>query len=252
VVLELKVVRLAILAAALAARPAIAGSDPGYRTVQSIGATGGSIQILEDARLTPALARKLWETAVDPIFVLGENAPEAQTFKARPPRPAKLRQVDHGGAVIQDIVLDNQAPIARIEPDRLAGPIYLVTTDNNAGFGSYSGLVTTLYKFRSGRLEPVRALASDQHAEAVVLVDTLKSGWKIIDHSPTHAVIEQLLCRPDLDHNKPGEEARFQLTYITYWSDGRDWRVAKRVTPGFWENEGDWPAASNFPKAGGR
>ena len=244
-------VGLIILAAVLSARPAGARTDPGYRIVQNVSVAGGPVQILEDARLTPALARKMWGTSVDPAFVLGDDAPEARTFKAQPLRPAKLRQVDRSGAVIQNIVLDDQAPIARVEPRRLgssAHPVFLITTDNSAGFGSYSGLVTALYGLRSGRLEPVRAKGQDQHAEAVVLMNTLKSGWRIIDRSPTHTLIEQLLCRPDLDHDKAGEDARFQLTYVTYWYDGRDWRMAKRLTPGFWENEGDWPAVSNFPK----
>jgi hypothetical protein len=152
-----------------------------------------------------------------------------------------------------DLVPNEQAPIARLERRRLgpaSDPVYLMTTDDSAGWGSYSGLATALYTVQAGRLGPVRAMGLNGRAEAVVLVDTLKSGWKIIDPSPTHTVIEQLLCRPDFGHDKPGEDARFQLTYITYRSDGHGWRMAKRVTAGFWENEGAWPAISNFPKGG--
>jgi hypothetical protein len=249
----IKVARFVILAAIMIAAPTLARTSGGYQTVQSITVDGGSIQILEDARLTPALARKLWQTAVDPVFVLGEDAPEAQTFKAKPLRPAKLRQIDGAGIVVMDLVLNEQAPIARLERRRLgpaADPVYLITTDDSAGMGSYSGLATALYALQAGRFGPVRATGSNGRAEAIILVDTLKSGWKTIDRSTAHTVIEQLFCRPDFAHDKAGEDARFQLTYITYWSDGRNWRMAKRVRTGFWENEGAWPAISKFPKAG--
>jgi hypothetical protein len=242
-----------LLTAIVITAPAFGSVDSGYQTVQSLAVAGGSIQILEDARLTRSLASRMWKTAVDPVLVLGEDTPEAKTFETKPLRPARLRQIDRSGAVVLDIIPNEQAPIARLEERRLgppSAPIYLITTDDSAGFGSYSGLATMLYAVQAGRLAPVRATGSDGRAEAVVLVDTLKSGWKIIDRYPAHTLIEQVLCRPDFRHEKTGQDLPFVLTYITYRSDARGWRMAKRTMPGFWENEGAWPALSNFPKVG--
>ena len=246
-----RVISAAIAAASINAAPA-AGAETGYRTIQKVPIRGGSLEILVDARLTIGLARKLWRNSFDPVQVLGEDNVAAQTFKARPLRAARLRQVDAAGRTMEVLVPDEQALIARIETRRLgpsAHPVYLVTTDNDAGMGSYSGLATTLYAFAGGRIHPVRAKTEDGGVETVVLADTLKSGWKITDANPRRIVIEQILCRPDPDHQTPGEDQPFLLSYITYAFDGRVWRTAKRVSPGFWESDQDWPSASAFPGA---
>lgn len=226
------------------------GADDGYRKAQAVPAAGGSVQILEDARLTPALARRLWRSGVDPVSVLGEDNPAAQPFKTEPLRPARLRQVNAAGAVILDIALAKAAPIARIEARRLgrpSDPVYLVTTDDDAGFGSYSGRATRLYASEGARLQPVSASDGAGQTEAIVLIDTLKSGWKIVDARPNHTVIHQLLCRPDPETRTSSPGVTFLLSYISYESDGRTWRMAKHVSPGFWESDQAWPAADRFP-----
>jgi hypothetical protein len=241
-----------ILAIILSNAPAFARGDTGYLTVQSIAVSHGHVQILQDERLTSTLARRLWRTEVD-VMSLGEDNPAAQPFKKKPPLPAKLRQIDGAGVVVLDVVLEDEAPVARIEARKLGAPlhpVYLVTTDDDAGFGSYSGRATALYSMQDGRFTPVKAASADGRFERIILAETLKSGWKIVDPSRIHTVIQQILCRPDFGNEKPGKGEPFLLTYITYWSDGKAWRMAKRVTSGFWENEGQWPAASKFPRAG--
>lgn len=246
----MKLRRLFVIAV-LVATPAMAGVIGDYRAVQSVSVGGGSLQVLEDARLTPALARKLWKTAVDPIFVLGEDNPAARPFKAKPLVPARLRQITAKGDIAVDVVPDEQAPLARIETRRLGStslPVYLITTDNDAGFGSYSGRATTLYAVRDGVLKAVLATGDNGKAEPVALVSTLKSGWRIVDARPSHTVIEQILCRPDFRHGQTDQNPQFLVSYLTYWSDGHAWRIAKRVISGFWEGDEDWPATSQFPK----
>ncbi len=218
----------------------------GHQAIQSLAVAGGSAQILEDVRLTPALARRLWQTAVDPVVVLGENDPAARPFKARPLLPARLRETTTAGKILIDVVLNPEAPLARIEMHRLGGAldlIYLVTTDDDAGWGSYSGRATSLYAVRDGRLTKLQALAANGKPEPVILVNTLKSGWKIRDARPAHTVIEQLYCRPDLLGDG------FLMTFITYWSDGQAWSVARRTAPGCWEADEIWPATAMFPRA---
>ena len=243
-----------LIVTVLAATPVAAVSvEPGYRVVQSVPIADGSLQVLEDARLTPALARELWDTAVDPIIALGEDSPAAKPFKTKPLRPARLRQVTSNGAIAVDVVPDEQAPIARIDDRRLgAGPgaVFMITTDNYAGFGSYSGLATALYVMSDGRLKPLMATKGNGKTEAVVLASTLKSGWKIVGAQPNGAVIQQVRCRPDFSQSEADHDQRFLVTYETYWPSGDQWRVAKRVTVDFWEADDDWPAPSEFPKPG--
>jgi hypothetical protein len=240
-----------MLVVALAAAPAKADTDRAYRLAQSVSVADGRIQILEDARLSPALAKTLWKGAVDPSLALGEDDPRAKPFKTKPLAPARLRQTDSKGTIVFDTVPDQQAPVARIEARRLgeaSRPVYLVTTNNDAGFGSYSGRATALYALSDGRLTPVSATGGNGKAEPVVLATTLKSRWEIADSRPDRTVIHQVLCRPDLDHAKAGADAQFLMTYLTYWSVGTNWRMAKRITPGFWESDEGFPQASEFPK----
>jgi hypothetical protein len=245
-------IQVLLLAAAVLAAPVRARADPGYRPVQTVVTPAGSIQILQDDRLDPALTHQMWTTCVDPGFVLGDKDARAQVFEKTPLRPAKLRQADGKGRVVLDAVLEKEAPIARVESRRLGAPddpVLLVTTDNAACMGSYSGLSTSLYRFQGGRLSPVQALAENGEATPVALFSTLKSGWRTIESKPGRTVIEEILCRPDFEHDTATGEAKFLLSYITYWSDGRAWRKATRTTPGYWEGEGPWPARSNFPQA---
>lgn len=238
-------------ASGLVAPKAFSEPNSAYRTVQTVPISGGSLEIVEDARLTPALARKLWGSAVDPVLVLGDDSPAAQPFKSKPLVAARLRQRDGVGHVVLDVVPDEEAPLARIERRRLGTgltPVYLVTTDNDAGFGSYSGRATALYAFRNGRFEPVQATDVDGKTVPVSLANTLKSAWRITDARASHTVIRQVLCRPDLSHIGPGQDAEFLVTYVTYQFNGQDWWMAKRVTKGFWEADQDWPSSSEFPR----
>ena len=232
-----------------------ARAQPSYRIAQTVSAGGMEVSILEDTRLTPDLARKLRGVSTDPGFVLGDDDPVAKVFAMHPLRPAKLRQTDAAGRVVRDVILEAEAPLAWIEPQRLgdrAHPILLVTSDDSAGFGSYSGFGTRLYAFEGGRLSPVTALGATGRNEIISLAKTLKSDWRIVDARPEHTVIHELLCRPDSAKEKPDAPEPFVLSFITYAYGGRIWRVAARKVPGFWESEGEWSKAAKFPEPGGR
>ena len=243
----MRLASLVIVLVATCATDASAAPNADYQVIQNVAITGGSVQILEDARLTPGLARRLWQTSIDPVFVLGGDDPAARAFRVRPLLPAKLRQITSVGKIFFEVILNPEAPLARVETRRLGAafdPIYLVTTDDDAGWGSYSGRATSLYDVRDGRLTQLSARTVNGVNEPVVLVNSLKSGWKIRDANPAHIVIEQLFCRPDM------KGAGFSLTYITYWCDGHAWRVARRSASGFWESDEGWPSATKFPRAG--
>jgi hypothetical protein len=246
---------LAVLITLLGVASGPARAKTLMRVVQTRSIPGGRLQILQDARLTPALVRLFLRAGVDPALALPHDDPAARAFLARPLRPARLRQIGVGGHVILDVILNEAAPLAWVERRRMGGgsaPVYLVTTDDDAGFGSYSGRATRLYGVCGGRLRPVTASGAGGRPEPIVLVDTLKSRWRIIDSRPTHTLIEQIFCRPELDDERSGQAQGFLLTFITYRFDGRTWRMARRVTPGFWESDDDWPSRSAFPEVDGK
>jgi hypothetical protein len=239
-----------VLCAASIVCAAVGRDVAGYRVVQTVALTGSRIQILEDARLDDQLAAALWRDGVDPMMALGEKHPRTQIFEKAPPKPAKLRQVDSRGRSVLEILLEHEAPLAKIENRRLGDeghPTLLVTTDNDAGFGSYSGQVTRLYELRDRRISQVRALGRDQRTEPVELVNTLKSGWRISGGHGRPTVIEQWLCRPDFSRAAAEGQEPFELIFKTYVFDGAVWRMAQRRKAGFWEGEGPWPS-SEFPK----
>lgn len=228
---------------------AAADADPAYKIVQDVPLAGGRLQILEDARLGAGLEKQLWATCVDPLFVLGDDDPAAQPFRTQPLAPAKLRQLDAKGAVVLDIVLQDNAPIARIEPQRI-GATLMIRADDTACMGTYTGQAITFHNLAGGRLIPAMATDAAGKSSAVRVLESDKTGWRFVRRAPNDIVIEALWCRPDFEAEKrdPKHETHFQMRYITYRYDGHTWRFAEHDRPGFWESEDGLPAHSRFPK----
>jgi hypothetical protein len=122
--------------------------------------------------------------------------------------------------------------------------VVFITTDNSAGFGSYSGQLAQLYAAGEGRLTPILAQDPGGALHPVSLVSTLKSGWRLRRPHSGAVVIQQWLCRPDF----AGKEQAFTMTYITYALDNGHWIMASRSKPGYFEGEGPWPSRE-FPGA---
>jgi hypothetical protein len=233
---------------ALVPTVALAGSD--YEIVQSIPTAHGTLQILEDVRIGRALERKMWDGCIDVGTVLGEDDPRAKQFAKNPPLPASLRQIDRNGKTLVSIVPNKQAPIARIESKRFgspADPVFLIETDDDACMGSYSGRGVQLYKFSPDRIAPVIATDDKGNTTAVYFFDSLKSAWRIVNASPAHTEIEQMLCRPDFAHDTGKGDMPFALRYITFRFDGTKWTKAERDEAGEWEDDDGFPNKSKFP-----
>ncbi len=240
---------LVVLAAAM--MPAAAQSANPYQVVQSVATAHGALQVLEDKRLSHALERLLWSNCVDILDVLDNNDPRAKPFIAAPLIPAKLRQVDEHGHIIKEIVLEEQAPVAKIETRQLgavSNPIFQIRADDNACLGSYSGQAIWLFQFDHGGLSPVVATDQRGTSKQIILAETSKSTWRLVRAMPTDIEIEQMLCRPDFDAKKEkNSETPFLLRYITYRFDGSHWRMAERQERGFWEDDDGFPKRSKFP-----
>ena len=103
-----------------------------------------TLRILEDSRLTPAIAGKMWGLATDPAIVFGDDSPIVKKIGKASLLPAKLVLADKTNKVLTSLIPENTAPLARFMYEQLPGGAFLVSTDDSAGFGSYSGVRTQL------------------------------------------------------------------------------------------------------------
>src|SRR4051812_19099122 len=185
------------------ALPSFAAHGQTYRVAQTknIEATG-TLQILEDARLTPAIAKQMWNVSTDPAFALGDDSPTVRKIGEVPLLPAKLVLHDRAGQAIASVIPEGISPLAGIEDRQLAGAV-LVTTDDSAGFGTYSGLRTHLFRVSDGKIMPVSAVGENGKSSEVTPSGTLKAQWRVVTRNGLQQIL-QIGCDPDFAHEKPG------------------------------------------------
>jgi hypothetical protein len=240
-----------MLLAAIA--PSMAERHPHLVVVSTLTLTAasdgfnGKLELLEDARLTPALEKKLWGSG-GPEMALDENDPRYKDLTTNLLLNAVLRLKDtHGKTVAQSELEREQARIRfeRLHPGRRA---ILVTTDLSAGAGSYSGPLTELMTVAGGRLKTVVARdAESGESEPIRLMITLKTAWKLVPAAGARNNLEDILevaCRPDVDAEDAND---FLVTYMRYHWDGKGWIVLTRKVHGLWEDDNGFPAPDQFP-----
>jgi len=239
-----------VLIACMSAGPATAQTFGPYRIAQSVKTDKGELRILEDARISPSLEKDLWETCVYPAEAFGDDDPRTKAVGSKPLVPARLQQVDAGGNVVTDVMVERQSPIARIDARRLgpaSDPVFMIETDNSACAGSYNGIAYRLYDFDHGRLSLVTADNGVGESREVLLLNRLKSAYRIVRNTPNDVELELVRSDPG-DKNDKGDDLPFVTTFITYRFNGSAWTWAMRQEPGIWENDGDnFPPRSKFP-----
>jgi len=242
------VLALGAAAAPAEVKPAIPAGYAVYQTTAlnpRESGVAGVLQILQDERVTSKY-RDGWGSSREPDTVLPEGDPLLKSIAGTPLRNGRLRLVGDDGQVIADEPFE--VPLGKLETAFLYGgefPTYLVTVDYGIGFGSYNGPATMLAEVRGGRLVFVQAVGDK---DPIRLAETLKHGWRFVDAAKGRGKeIEEIDCHPNFDNPKWEDRSEFVVIYTTYRFDGRHWRASSRQTIGFWENEGDWPARSQFP-----
>jgi hypothetical protein len=207
----------------------------------------GKLELLEDARLTPALEKTLWGSG-GPEMALDQNDPRYKDLTTNVLLNAVLRLIDAQGKTVSRTVLEREQARIRFEklyPGRRA---ILLTTDLSAGSGSYSGPVTELMTADGGRLKTVVARDEESgSSDPIRLMSTLKSAWKLVPAAASKNTQKDILmvaCRPDYDAEYAGD---FILTYTRYHWDGKGWIVLNRKVRGSWENDNEFPALEQFP-----
>lgn len=189
----------------------------------------GQLELILDSRITPAMLKDKWQTGeldTDPKGV----------FKTSPPRNAELRLVRSDGDVVYSKLLER--PLASLESSHLYADVrftYLLTVDYSAGFGSYSGPITSLWEVSNGT--PRRLEATDPvsgKGGEISLMTSLKTAWRIVPaKSGNGKDILLALCRPDRAV-KLGGYQNFETNYVRYSFNGVRWvgliRTVKRLS----------------------
>jgi hypothetical protein len=211
----------------------------------------GRLELLEDARITPALDKRMWQSG-GPDMALDPSDPLLTQLAASPLQAAVLRLRDARGTVVAEKKLKREQ--ARLEAHQLhpGHRSIFVTTDLSAGFGSYSGPFTEILDLTEGALNSVQARNSGTHAtELISLAETLKRDWKIVSSAPGSAGSKDILevsCHPK---SWGADSNEFLIFYVRYRWNGSEWLVAESNSPGMWESDEGFPALSKFPPVAG-
>ena len=206
----------------------------------------GSLEVLEDARITPELQKAMWRVSADPRQVLADNDPHRSTFEKNGLRDARVRLVTSDGRIaFEDKFV---WPLAEIEITPLTNsgdPVIFVTTDNTTNFGSYKGTATRLLEFNRGKTKDnTPAYASiGEDPKPALLIRSQKSDWRLAKNARGAPVIQLVNVYPDVN----GNIRDFIIEYATIRSDEGGWIMSSRTEQGVWEPQEAWSAAAKFP-----
>lgn len=231
--------------------PAIVALE-GYRDHQDVAlASGGArLQLLEDERITPAI-RATFQRGLPDDTCATPGTDSIRVFCAtiarRPLRSAVLRLIDPTGPTHDSLALERPiADIVLVIPASDSEPaVYGVSVDLSAGLGSYSGPLLEVLDLHDHHLVPLRARdVTTDSLVTVFLPTTLKTAWQVVPvDGRAGPDILLVACRPTFETQSGG----FQVTYTRFSREGTQWRRYARTAPGFWEDDGDFPARSLFP-----
>ncbi len=218
----------------------------GYATAQEFALAQkengieGTLALSLDRRLSRPVRDKLWGRG-DWSFVLPPDSSLYREFSERPPAKARLSITDTAGKVVA--FRDLQAALAKLQrwgTSTDGNRLFLVTQDYSAGFGSYSGLGTTLLMVSGPAFRDVKALDGRSHQEEEIrLTRSLKADWRIAQQGENTEILS-VSCHP-------AGHSRFVIDYVRYASDGERWLVFKREGDGFWESDDPFPKRSMYP-----
>jgi len=158
---------------------------------------------------------------------------------------AVLSLVDSKGVEIDRMILEK--PLATMKEAKFEGlksPFFL-EVDYSIGMGSYNGPITSILTITNRKIKLMEAADSvSGETHQIRMMDSLKTVWKVVDER----TILEVACRPDFENRKNTKDnLEFKITYWRYSLDKGKWISHTKSTPGFWENEGEFPDLSLFP-----
>ena len=228
----------------LALQASVVASPPG-------AADERRIEMLEDARITPALRQGMWGGSKEP-------APLAGAIQATPLLRGVIRLVDSRGTVLSEHRLDCE--LGAVQPMKQGdGAVWTLIDDCSTGEGDYAGLITYFFTIAGDKLN-FQSVATGNAGEraALTLVHARRIDWH--PDSPDRAdAVEEVSCHPDFDDPriktlKDDEPLPADLPLVTdfirYRYDGNgQWTKRLRTDRHLaWSAADGFPAESAFPE----
>ncbi len=223
------------------------------------------IEILEDARFTPAMRAAMWGGSKNPADFLaapGVTADAAlkKSFVETEPRHALVRLIDLDGKALAERRLDCELAATAEHPLPQAGGrmVWAVGNDCSTGDGLYAGLITHFATIEGDKFVWQHyADAASHENEELTVVQAARITWHLKPKDRAETILE-VSCHPDFGDPrfqalKPGEELPTDLPdvvdYIRYSADGQGgWIRQQRTVKGAqWDLRQDFPADSAFP-----
>jgi len=223
------------------------------------------IEILEDARFTPAMRSAMWGGSKDPADFLAApgvvaDAALKKNFAETEPRRALVRLIDPTGRVLVERQLDCElaATSDHALPQAGGRMVWAVGNDCSTGNGLYAGLITRLATIEGDKLVWQHYVdAASREDEEMTLVQAARITWHLRPKDRAESILE-VSCHPDFSDPrfqavKPGEALPEDLPgvvdYIRYHADGQGgWIRQQRTVKGRqWDDRQDFPADSEFP-----
>ena len=223
------------------------------------------LEILEDARFTPAMRAAMWGGSKDPADFLAApgvaaDAALKKSFAETEPRRALVRLIDPDGKVLAERQLDCELAATAEHPLPQAGGrvVWAVGNDCSTGDGLYAGLITRFVTIEGDKFVWQHYVdAATREDEEMTLVQAARITWHLKPKDKAETILE-VSCHPDFTDArfqavKPGEPLPEDLPdvvdYIRYRADGQGgWtRQQRTVKNAQWDDRQDFPADSAFP-----
>jgi hypothetical protein len=223
------------------------------------------VEILEDARLTPAMRDAMWGGSKNPADFLvapGVKADDAlkKSFGETETRHALVRLIDLDGKALAERRLDCE--LAAMSDHALPQPggrqVWALGNDCATGDGLYAGMITHFFTVEADKIVWQHYKdATNGEDEELTVVQAPRITWHLMPKDRAEAILE-VSCHPDFSDPrfqsaKPGEELPTDLPdvvdYIRYRADGQGgWiRLQRTVKNRTWDIRQDFPAESEFP-----
>ena len=223
------------------------------------------IEILEDARFTPAMRTAMWGGSKDPVDFLTApgvtaDASLKKDFAETEPRRALVRLIDPTGKVLVERQLDCELAEAAGHALPQAGGrgVWAIGNDCSTGDGLYAGLITRFVAVAGDKLAWQHYVDAATHEdEELTLVQAARITWHLQPKDRAENIVE-VSCHPDFTDPrfqkvKPGEPLPQDLPdvvdYIRYRADGQGgWiRQQRTVKNAQWDDRQAFPAETAFP-----
>jgi len=223
------------------------------------------IEILEDARFTPAMRSAMWGGSKNPADFLAApgvvaDAALKKNFAETEPRRALVRPIDPTGTVLVERQLDCElaATSDHALPQAGGRMVWAVGNDCSTGDGLYAGLITRFATIEGDKLVWQHYVdAASREDEEMTLVQAARITWHLRPKDRAESILE-VSCHPDFADPrfqavKPGEALPEDLPdvvdYIRYHADGQGgWVRQQRTVKGKqWDDRQDFPADGEFP-----